>query len=98
MLQRTAASLCDDGLMMVPKENASIEVVQSNVRSPHTAPQEVGLGSGRAFACGLSVLGAVGDGCRYSFLLSSAPIHCCDRSAYCPEHVVVFEIISACYN
>ena len=46
VLQRAAASLCDDGLMMAPKENASIEVVQSNVRSQHTAPQEVGLGSG----------------------------------------------------
>ena len=37
-------------LMMVRKENASIEVVQSNVRSQHTAPQEVGLASGRASA------------------------------------------------
>ena len=31
VLQRAAASLCDDGLMMARKENASIEVAQSNV-------------------------------------------------------------------
>ena len=36
MLQRTAGSLCDDGLMMVPNVSASIEVVLSNVRSQHS--------------------------------------------------------------
>ena len=35
----------DDGT-----KNASIEVVQSNARSQHTTPQEVGIGSGRASA------------------------------------------------
>ena len=49
VLQRAAASLCDDGLVMVPNENASVEV-QFNGRSQHTAPQEVGLGSDRASA------------------------------------------------
>ena len=48
VLQRTTASLCDAGLMMVPNENAPIKVVQFNVRSQYTAAQEVGLGSGRA--------------------------------------------------
>ena len=46
VLQRTTASLCDAGLMMVPNENAPIKVVQFNVRSQYTAAQEVGLGSG----------------------------------------------------
>ena len=48
-LQLTAASLCDNGLV-VPKRNALIEVVQTNMRSQHTAPQEVALGSGRGSA------------------------------------------------
>ena len=48
-LQLTAASLCDNGLV-VPKRNALIEVVQTNMRSQHTAPQEVELGSGRGSA------------------------------------------------
>ena len=51
--QRTAASLCDDDLM-VPKENASIEVVQSNVKSTH------GTAGGRLSRCEKSTNGAAG--------------------------------------
>ena len=59
VLQRAAASLCDDGLMMVPKENASNEVVQSqtNVRSQHTRHRR---------RSGLAQAERLREGCRYS--------------------------------
>ena len=74
---------CDDGLMMVPNENASSEAVQSNVRSQHTAPQGFGLGSGRAPA----------EGYRYSVPSRMA----IGTRSYCPGHpfIVVIEVRTA---
>ena len=50
VLQRAAATLCDDGLMIAPK---MLRLRSSTVKcenSSHTAPQEVRFGSGRASA------------------------------------------------
>ena len=74
---------------VMTRDDNSIGIVQSNVRSQHTR---------RLRRCGLARAERLRDGYRYSFLLSSALIHCCDRkacaSAYCPAHS--FEINAWC--
>ena len=80
MLQRTAASLCDDGLM-VPKQSASIEAVQSNVRSQHTR---------RRRRAGLAQAERLREGYRYSVPSGMAIA----TRSYCPVHplFVVIEV------
>ena len=63
VLQRTTASLCDHGLMMVPKENASIEA-QSNARSQNTR---------RRRRWGLAQAERLREGYRYSVPSGAQP-------------------------